>query len=244
MMKRYEKRAKCSLNNFQLFLGYAGSLPCLFLWCLLLVSPQFTKNKVFESELKLLRVESWKRVPCPERRVWNGMGEACGGTAGFPGLAAATPSLSLQVVRSVNDKRGWGSRMDAINEQSWLLPPPLSPIEGSLPIKSSTASTFVPMRVIVIQFAGEDWPDCEVVAPGRCEFWLRPGLVSFRGHLGLTGWESVALTRPPLPSACRADCFERSGWRWWLAAGSRAERLEEKTRSSVGEGVLWRSSMF
>lgn len=127
MMKRYEKRAKCSLNNFQLFLGYAGSLPCLFLWCLLLVSPQFTKNKVFESELKLLRVESWKRVPCPERRVWNGMGEACGGTAGFPGLAAATPSLSLQVVRSVNDKRGWGSRMDAINEQSWLLPPPPFP---------------------------------------------------------------------------------------------------------------------
>lgn len=58
---------------------------------------------------------------------------------------------------------------------------------GSLPVKSSTASTFVPMRAIVIQFAGADWPDCEVVAPGRCELWLRPGLISFRGHLGLTG---------------------------------------------------------
>ena len=64
------------------------------------------KNKVFERELKLLHVESWKRVPCPEQRVWNGMGETCGGAAEFPGSAAATPSLSLQVVGFVNDKGG------------------------------------------------------------------------------------------------------------------------------------------
>lgn len=38
----------------------------------------------------------------------------------------------------------------------------------------------------MIQFAGADWPDCAMVAPGRCELWLRPGLVSFRGHLGLS----------------------------------------------------------
>lgn len=67
---------------------------------------------------------------------------------------------------------------------------------GSLPVKSSTASTFVPMRAIVIQFAGADWPDCEVVAPGRCELWLRPGLISFRGHLGPTGASQLPFRVP------------------------------------------------
>lgn len=74
------------------------------------------------------------------------------------------------------------------------LPPSLC--GGSLPVKSSTASTFVPMGVIVIQFAGADWPGCEVVAPGRCEPWLRPGLVSFRGRLGLTGARQLPFPSP------------------------------------------------
>lgn len=52
---------------------------------------------------------------------------------------------------------------------------------------------------------------------------------------GLTGWESVALSRPPLPSACWADCFERSGWRWWLAAGSGAERHWKRKRDPQWE---------
>lgn len=67
---------------------------------------------------------------------------------------------------------------------------------GSLPVKPSTASTFVPMRVIVIQFAGADWPDCEGMAPGRCELWLRPGLISFRRHLGLTGASQLPFCVP------------------------------------------------
>lgn len=52
-----------------------------------------------------------------------------------------------------------------------------SSVSGSLPVTSSTVSAFVPMRVIVIEFAGAGWPGCEVVAPGRCELWLGPGLV-------------------------------------------------------------------
>lgn len=47
-----------------------------------------------------------------------------------------------------------------------------------------------------MQFAGADRPDCEVVAPGRCELWLRPGLVSFRGHLGLTGASQLPFPSP------------------------------------------------
>lgn len=135
--------------------------------------------------------------------------------------------------------------MDAINEQSWLLPL-LLPLKGGV-CQSSRArqSTFVPMRVIVIQFAGEGWPGCEVVTPGRCELWLRPGLVSFRGHRGLKQGERQL----PLPGPL---CFllakqialrEVAGGDDWQRGGGR-ELLEEKARSSVGEAVLGRSSMF
>lgn len=52
------------------------------------------KNKVFERELELCRVESWQRVPRPERRagtVWVKHAE-------FPGWAAAAPCLSVQLL--------------------------------------------------------------------------------------------------------------------------------------------------
>lgn len=58
---------------------------------------------------------------------------------------------------------------------------------GSLPVKPSTASPFVPVRVIVIQFAGEDWPDCEGVAPGDVNFGLGQGWYHSEVTWGLTG---------------------------------------------------------
>lgn len=61
---------------------------------------------------------------------------------------------------------------------------------------------------------------------GTWEMWTlaqaRAGIVQ-RSPGALWG-KSVALPQPPLPAACWADCFEGSGWRWRLAAGSRADR--------------------
>lgn len=75
------------------------------------------------------------------------------------------------------------------------------------------------MRVAVIHCAGADWPDWEVVAPGRCELWLRPGLVSLRGHLGLSGASQL-----PFPSPLCPLLAEQIALRWGLAAGSGADR--------------------
>lgn len=122
---------------------------------------------------------------------------------------------------------------------------PLFVCGGSLPVKSSTASTFVPMRAIVIQFAGADWPDCEVVAPGRCELWLRPGLISFRGHLGLTGASQLPFCVPLcLLLAEQIALREVAGGDDWqqgaeqTATGRESEILSGKGSSSEVEYVL------
>lgn len=128
----------------------------------------------------LLWVESWKWVPCPE---WNSVGK----TVAWPSSLdwqLLLHLLSWRVVGSVNDRGGWASRMDAINEQSWLLPPPLPPQgESASQAKHSKSvcsreghcNTICWWRLAWL-WRGGTW---------RCELWLRPGLVSFRGHLGL-----------------------------------------------------------
>jgi len=134
--------------------------------------------------------------------------------------------------------------MDAINEQSWLFPPSFPPW-GGLPVKSSTVSTFVPVRVTVIVFAGEDWPDCKVVAPGRCELWLRLGLVRFRGHLGLSrvrvGCPSPACFASCLPSRLLREVAGGDDWQQGAEqrdAGRESEILSGRSGSSEVECVL------
>lgn len=101
------------------------------------------------------------------------------------------------------------------------------------------------MRVIVIQFAGADRSDCEVVAPGRYELWLRPGLASFKGHLGLTGASQLPFPSPLcLLLAEQIALREVAGGDDWQQGAESRQTLEEKVRSSVGKAVLRRSSVF
>lgn len=175
------------------------------------------KNKVFERELELCWVESWQRVPGPEQRggtVWVKHAELSGWQL-LPHLRVCSCWLCEQ-------QRGWPSRVDLINEQSWL--------PACLPLWWESASQ-VKHGEYICSHGGH----CNTIcwcrlawlwSGGTWEMWTlaQAGAGIIQRSPGAYWGKAVALPQPPLPAACRADCFERGGWRWWLAAGSRADR--------------------
>lgn len=175
------------------------------------------KNKVFERGSSSF--VGWRAgSECPflsgglERSGWNMLSSLDG---------QLLPHLWVCSCWLCEQQRGWPSRVDLINEQSWLPPPLRLWWESASQVKHGEYVCSHEGHCNTICWCRLAW----LWSGGTWEMWT---LAQARADIiqrspGAYWGKSVALPRPPLPAACWADCFERSGWRWWLAAGSGAD---------------------